>query len=117
MYWLFPAVVESLEEAVLNSLFRAETVVGRDGHARYGLPVEKAAALVHRYIRREKRDAQATLHTTISRLMCHASCIAKQSSTIGDTLSCTPLMPRLTPVALPTAGCLATEALWLSSEM
>ena len=49
MYWLFPAVVECVEEAVLNSLFRAETVVGRDGHTRYGLPVEEVAALVRRY--------------------------------------------------------------------
>jgi len=31
MGWLFPAVVESVEEAILNSLFRAETVIGRDG--------------------------------------------------------------------------------------
>jgi D-aminopeptidase len=46
MYWLFPAVVESVEEAVLNSMFRAETVVGRDGHIRHSLPVEKVAALV-----------------------------------------------------------------------
>jgi len=45
--WLFSAVVESVEEAVLNSLFRAETVVGRDDHTRYGLPVDKVAALVH----------------------------------------------------------------------
>ncbi len=51
MGWLFPAVVESVEEAVLNSLFRAETVVGRDGHTRYGLPVEKVAALVHEHRR------------------------------------------------------------------
>ena len=51
MEWLFPAVVESVEEAVLNSLFRAETVVGRDGHTRYGLPVEKVAALVHEHRR------------------------------------------------------------------
>ena len=48
MRWLFPAVVESVEEPVLNSLFRAETVVGRDGHTRHGLPVEEVAALVHR---------------------------------------------------------------------
>jgi D-aminopeptidase len=54
MYWLLPAVVESVEEAVLNSLFRAETIVGRDGHTRYGLPVEQVAALVHRY-RENKR--------------------------------------------------------------
>lgn len=45
MEWLFPAVVESVEEAVLNSLFRAETTVGRDGHIRHGLPVEEMAAL------------------------------------------------------------------------
>jgi len=49
MYWLFPAIVESVEEAILNSLFRAETVVGRDGHTRYGLPVEEVIALVRRY--------------------------------------------------------------------
>jgi D-aminopeptidase len=46
MAWLFPAVVESVEEAILNSLFRAETVVGRDGHTRHALPVEEVAALV-----------------------------------------------------------------------
>jgi D-aminopeptidase len=43
---LFPAVAESVEEAVLNSLFRAETVVGRDGHTRRALPVDKVATLV-----------------------------------------------------------------------
>jgi len=48
MYWLFPAVVESVEEAVLNSLFRAETVVGRDGHVRHALPVEQVVSLVRR---------------------------------------------------------------------
>jgi D-aminopeptidase len=48
MYWLFPAVVESVEEAVLNSLFKAETVVGRDGHTRHGLPTEEVVALVQK---------------------------------------------------------------------
>jgi D-aminopeptidase len=48
MYWLFPAVVESVEEAVLNSLFRAETVVGRDNHVRHALPVEEVVDLVQR---------------------------------------------------------------------
>ncbi len=46
---LFPAVVESVEEAVLNSLFRARTMVGRDGHTRHALPVEEVAALVRRH--------------------------------------------------------------------
>ena len=45
---LFPAVAESVEEAVLNSLFRAETIVGRDGHMRHALPVDEVAALVRR---------------------------------------------------------------------
>ncbi len=39
---LFPAVVEAVEEAVVNSLFVAETMTGRDGHVSPGLPVEKA---------------------------------------------------------------------------
>jgi D-aminopeptidase len=49
MRWLFPAVVESVEEAVLNSLWRAKTVVGRDGHTRYALPLEQVAALMREH--------------------------------------------------------------------
>lgn len=41
----FRATIESVEEAVLNSLFMAETVVGRDGHTADRLPVEKAVDL------------------------------------------------------------------------
>jgi D-aminopeptidase len=48
MAWLFPAVVESVEEAILNSLFCAETVTGRDGHIRHALPVDKVVALLSR---------------------------------------------------------------------
>jgi D-aminopeptidase len=43
MEHLFPAVVEAVEEAVLNSLCAAETVVGRDGHVRYALPMAEIA--------------------------------------------------------------------------
>ena len=46
MAGLFPAVVECVEEAILNSLCRAETVVGRDGNTRHALPVEEVVALV-----------------------------------------------------------------------
>jgi D-aminopeptidase len=46
MSWLFLAVVESVQEAILNSLFCAETMVGRDDHTVYGLPVEQVAELV-----------------------------------------------------------------------
>jgi D-aminopeptidase len=48
MRWLFPAVAESVEEAVLNSLFRAETIQGRDGHVCYGLPVEAVVGMVRK---------------------------------------------------------------------
>jgi D-aminopeptidase len=47
--WLFPAVAESVEEAILNSLFCAETVIGRDGHIRHALPVQEVVALVSRW--------------------------------------------------------------------
>ena len=43
---LFQAVVEATEEAVLNSLFRAETVTGRDGHTSYALPLDRVQELV-----------------------------------------------------------------------
>ena len=43
---LFQAVVEATEEAVLNSLFRAETVTGRDGHTSHALPLERVRELL-----------------------------------------------------------------------
>ena len=42
----FAAVVEATEAAVIDSLFRADGVVGRDGHAAPGLPVERTLALM-----------------------------------------------------------------------
>ena len=41
---LFRAVVESVEEAIVNSLFGAETMVGRDGHTAWALPLDAAVA-------------------------------------------------------------------------
>jgi D-aminopeptidase len=46
MAHLFPSVVESVEEAVLNALWRAETGVGRDGHTRHALPLDEVAQVV-----------------------------------------------------------------------
>ena len=43
---LFRAVVESVEEAIVNSLFRAETIVGRDDHVAYALPLGEVLALI-----------------------------------------------------------------------
>jgi D-aminopeptidase len=42
----FGAVVEATEEAVLDALFRADTVAGRDGHVARGLPVERTLGLL-----------------------------------------------------------------------
>jgi len=44
--FMFQATVEATEEAVLNALFTAETVVGRDGNTRHALPVERVLRLV-----------------------------------------------------------------------
>ena len=46
MEWLFPAVVECVEEAVLNTLFCARTMEGRDGHTRHELPTEEVMNLL-----------------------------------------------------------------------
>jgi D-aminopeptidase len=61
MTWLFPAVAECVEEAILNSLFRAETVVGRDGNVRHALPLEDVLAMV--------RDSPAAANRSSERSM------------------------------------------------
>ena len=45
---LFRAVMESVEEAIVNSLFCAETIVGRDDHVAYALPVDEVLKLMQR---------------------------------------------------------------------
>ena len=42
------AVIEAVEEAIYNSLFMAETLVGRDGNTRHALPADQVADLVGR---------------------------------------------------------------------
>jgi len=54
MQGCFSAVVESVEEAVLNTLWRAQTMVGRDGHVRQALPLEDVARVAERYGRRPR---------------------------------------------------------------
>ncbi len=49
----FEAVVEATEEAVLNSLFRAHTVVGRDNHVRHALPLDRVVDIIHQFGRSE----------------------------------------------------------------
>jgi D-aminopeptidase len=42
------AVIESVEEAIYNSLFMARSVIGRDGNVRHGLPVGEVTELIKR---------------------------------------------------------------------
>ncbi len=46
---LFLAVVEATEEAVYNSLFKATTVSGVNGHTREALPIEKTVEILKKY--------------------------------------------------------------------
>ena len=48
MNGLFRAVVECVEEAVLDSLACAETMTGRDGHIAYALPMQQVLEILHR---------------------------------------------------------------------
>ncbi len=43
------AVIESVEEAIYNSLLMAHTVVGRNGHTRHALPAAEVARLVRQH--------------------------------------------------------------------
>jgi D-aminopeptidase len=46
---LFQATVEATEEAILNALFRATTITGRDGNTSEALPVERVVEIMQRY--------------------------------------------------------------------
>ena len=53
---LFQAVVEATEEAIYNSLLKATTTSGVDGHTVEALPVEEVKKILQKYggIRKEK---------------------------------------------------------------
>ena len=46
---LFEAAVEATEEAIVNALFAAETMAGRDGHVREALPIEEVISILRRH--------------------------------------------------------------------
>jgi D-aminopeptidase len=46
---LFLATIEATEEAILNSLFRATTIVGRDGRTVEALPIDKTLEILRKY--------------------------------------------------------------------
>ena len=43
---LFRATVEATEEAIINSILRAETMVGRDGHTRHAMPIDELGEIL-----------------------------------------------------------------------
>ncbi len=45
----FIAAIEATEEAILNSMFKSPTMVGRDDHVRHGLPIEETVHIMRRY--------------------------------------------------------------------
>jgi D-aminopeptidase len=47
--YLFQAAAEATEEAILNSMFAAETMVGRDYHVRHALPIEETVRILRRH--------------------------------------------------------------------
>ncbi len=46
---LFMAVNEATEEAIINSLFHAETMTGRDGHTIQALPINEVSKIMKKY--------------------------------------------------------------------
>lgn len=46
---LFDTVVEATEEAVLNSLFKAETMIGRDNRVIHALPIQETIDIMRKY--------------------------------------------------------------------
>jgi len=46
---LFLATIEATEEAILNSLFAAETMTGRDGHTISSIPIAKILDILKQY--------------------------------------------------------------------
>ena len=46
---LFQAVIEATEEAILNSLFKATTVTGKDKHTAEALPIDKVTDILRKY--------------------------------------------------------------------
>ena len=46
---VYRATVEATEEAIINALFKAETLTGREGNTRYELPYEPVAEILERH--------------------------------------------------------------------
>jgi D-aminopeptidase len=51
--YLFWSVIQATEEAILNSLFKSDTMIGRDGRVVPGLPLEETVKLMQKYGHKE----------------------------------------------------------------
>jgi D-aminopeptidase len=48
---LYLATVEATEEAIINALFKAETMTGFNGHVRHALPLDEIREVLEKYRR------------------------------------------------------------------
>jgi D-aminopeptidase len=51
-FWITPlyqAAVEATQEAILNALTMAGTVVGRDGNTAYGIPLDQVRSIMMKF--------------------------------------------------------------------
>ena len=55
---LYQAAIEATEEAILNSLFAAETMTGHSGHTAPALPKEAVAEILDKYLALEKSESR-----------------------------------------------------------
>ena len=46
---VYRAAADATEEAIINALFKAETMIGKNGNTRYELPIDKAVEILKRY--------------------------------------------------------------------
>ena len=51
---VFEATVQAVEEAEVNAMVAAQTMVGRDGHEAIGLPHDQLRQVLRKYNRLEK---------------------------------------------------------------
>jgi len=51
-FWITPlyqATVEATQEAIINALTTARTIVGRDGNTAYGIPLDQVKKIIEKY--------------------------------------------------------------------
>ena len=53
---LFRGVVESTNEAIINSILRAETVQGINGNTRHAIPIDKVMAVLEQSRATKNKD-------------------------------------------------------------